>query len=63
MYKIIYDRCDPYGNEERNISEWFNGNWFELQDHIRVMKTNGCYNIDFIYVLLSIDKDRVGDAE
>ena len=49
-YEIIYD----YDNgvlgegyfEEKNLREEFTGSWDELQDYIKSMKQNGCYNID-----------------
>lgn len=44
-YEIIYDWCGEE-SEERNLKETFTGNWFELQDHIKQMRKNGCYNID-----------------
>ena len=50
MYEIIYDYCGIDGNEERDLSEWFEGDWFDLQSHIRNMKANGCFNIEANYV-------------
>ncbi|MBO6270974.1 MAG: hypothetical protein J6N19_17735 [Clostridium sp.] len=44
MYEIIYDYDNEY-DTERNIMETFTGDWFELQDYIKQMKANGCYNI------------------
>ncbi len=41
MYEIIYDFGD-----EKNIVEKFKGNWSELQDYLKKMKNEGCYNID-----------------
>lgn len=46
MYEIIYDYTDESGYEFRNIMETFEGTWTELQDYIKQMKENGCYNID-----------------
>lgn len=43
-YEIIYDFSDDY-TDERNISERFEGSWSELQEYIKQMKQNGCYNI------------------
>lgn len=43
MYLIIYDYKD-----ERNIRETFYGSWSELQNYIKRMLKNGCYNIDAI---------------
>lgn len=43
-YEIIYDFSDDY-TDERNISEMFEGSWSELQEYIKQMKQNGCYNI------------------
>ena len=45
IYEIIYDYCGEEGYEEQNIQERFSGGWSELQDYIRQMKENGCYNI------------------
>lgn len=44
-YEIIYDWCSIDGDEERNIVEEFEGSYTELQDHIKSMRANGCYNI------------------
>lgn len=43
-YEIIYDFSNDY-TDERNISEMFEGSWQELQEYIKQMKQNGCYNI------------------
>lgn len=43
-YEIIYD----YDNEfytEYNCVETFEGDWDKLQEYIKTMKSNGCYNI------------------
>ena len=40
MYEITY--CDPEG---RVCQENFEGNWFDLQREIKIMRANGCYNI------------------
>jgi predicted enzyme involved in methoxymalonyl-ACP biosynthesis len=45
-YEIFYDYCSEDGYEERNISETFEGTWSELQDCIKQMKKQGCYNIE-----------------
>lgn len=45
MYEIIYDYTDDCGNENRNLTETFTGSWTELQDHIKLMRKNDCYNI------------------
>lgn len=51
-YYIIYDYDNGvlgYGDdyvEEKNLHEEFVGSWSELQDHIKSMKQDGCYNID-----------------
>ena len=45
MYEIIYDYLDDAGNENRNIVETFEGDWTELQTHLKKMRKNGCYNI------------------
>lgn len=50
MYEIVYDYCGIDGNEEHDLSEWFEGSWSELQDCIRQIKANGCYNIVANYV-------------
>ena len=39
-YSIIYDYDD-----ERNITEEFDGVHTELLDYIKQMRENGCYNI------------------
>lgn len=44
MYEIIYDYDDGW-SESRNNVEIFEGSWDELQDHIKKMRRNGCYNI------------------
>lgn len=44
-YELFYDYCNEDGYEERNINETFEGSWGELQDHIKQMKKQGCYNI------------------
>lgn len=45
LYEIMYDYTDEGGNEEKNIREEFEGTWTELQDYIKQMRKNGCYNI------------------
>lgn len=51
-YEIIYDwdNWDPEYpdaySEEKNIREEFTGTWTELQEYIKTMKKQGCYNID-----------------
>ena len=44
-YEIFYDYTDDGGYESINNIEYFNGDWLELQDCIKQMKRNGCYNI------------------
>ena len=44
-YEIIYDYCGEDGNCDYNIREEFTGTWEELQQYIKQMKRNGCYNI------------------
>ena len=44
-FEIVYDYCGEY-DEDYNIRETFYGSWFELQDYLKRMKENGCYNID-----------------
>ena len=44
-YSIIYDYTDDGGYESRNNVEYFNGTWLELQDCIKRMRRQGCYNI------------------
>lgn len=44
MYEIVYDYDDGW-NEYRDNVETFEGSWSELQDHIKQMRRNGCYNI------------------
>lgn len=45
MYKITYDYED-----EHNIQEIFEGDWHELQNYIRGMRQDGCYNIDASFI-------------
>ena len=45
LYEIMYDYTDDGGNEEKNIREEFEGSWTELQDYIKQMRAQGCYNI------------------
>jgi hypothetical protein len=45
-YVIYYDYTDDYGYECCNCQETFYGDWFELQDCIKAMRKNGCYNIN-----------------
>lgn len=40
-YEIVYDYED-----ERDIRDEFSGCWDELQECIRRMRENGCYNIE-----------------
>lgn len=54
VYEIIYDYCSEYDgcySEDYNIVETFEGSWTELQDYIKRMRANGCYNISatFLY--------------
>lgn len=44
MYEIIYDFCSEY-SDEHNLYETFVGSFDELQDYLKTMKRNGCYNI------------------
>lgn len=46
VYEIIYDYTSEEGYEETNNVEEFEGTWSELQDYIKQMRRNGCYNID-----------------
>jgi len=50
IYEIFYDFTDDGGYENRNIHEVFEGSWSELQDCIKSMKQNGCYNIDAVAI-------------
>lgn len=43
-YEITYDYSGEY-SDEYNIRETFVGSWTELQDYIKNMRRNGCYNI------------------
>lgn len=49
-YEIIYDYSDEYGYEYCNNKETFCGDWFELQNVIKQMRKNGCYNITAVCV-------------
>lgn len=44
-YAIFYDYTDDGGYEGRNNVEYFYGTWLELQDAIKSMRKQGCYNI------------------
>ncbi len=44
-YEIMYDYTDDGGNENTNCYETFEGSWTELQEYIKQMRENGCYNI------------------
>lgn len=45
VYEIIYDYTSEEGYEENNNVEQFEGTWTDLQDYIKQMRRNGCYNI------------------
>ena len=45
LYSIVYDYDNEY-ETERNCREEFEGTWSELQDYIKQMREQGCYNID-----------------
>lgn len=45
-YRIIYDYCDEYGYVYEDCVEDFDGSYTELQDYIKEMKRNDCYNIN-----------------
>ena len=49
MYELIYDFSDDYV-DEYNICEVFYGTWTELQECIKQMRQNGCYNISATYI-------------
>lgn len=44
-YEIIYDYDDECGTTTTNITEEFIGDWLTLQDYIKTMMSQGCYNI------------------
>lgn len=44
-YTIFYDYCPDDGYDEKNLQEDFTGTWYELQDYLKQMRINGCYNI------------------
>lgn len=46
IYEIIYDYTSEEGYEENNNVEQFEGTWTDLQDYLKQMRRNGCYNID-----------------
>ena len=50
MYKIFYDYTDYAGYEWRNCQDSYDGDWNGLQECIKNMRLNGCYNIDAEYV-------------
>ena len=46
IYEVMYDYCSDDGYyEERGIVENFEGTHVELQEHIKNLKENNCYNI------------------
>lgn len=45
VYEIIYDYTSEEGYEENNNVEQFEGTWTDLQDYLKQMRRNGCYNI------------------
>lgn len=45
IYEIIYDYTSEEGYEENNNVEQFEGTWTDLQDYLKQMRRNGCYNI------------------
>ena len=46
VYEITYDYCSRDGlSWDENIRERFEGSWGELQDYIRELRYNGCFNI------------------
>lgn len=45
VYEITYDYDDEWSGGGTS-SETFEGTWSELQDYIKQMRRNGCYNID-----------------
>lgn len=49
-FVIYYDYTDDYGYECCNCQDVFYGDWFELQEYIKTMRRNGCYNIDAVAV-------------
>ena len=44
-YEIIFDVSDGFNYEELNIRELFIGSWLDLQDYLKQMRLDGCYNI------------------
>lgn len=46
VYEITYDYTSEEGYEETDNVEQFEGTWSDLQDYIKQMRRNGCYNID-----------------
>ncbi len=44
-YEIVYDFTESDGYECRNIREDYTGTWMQLQEYIKVLRKNGCYNI------------------
>ena len=49
LYDIFYDYEDDGGYVSRDNKEEFEGDWHELQQYIKSMRRNGCYNIDAVY--------------
>ena len=58
VYEITYDYDSEY-DTERNITDRFEGTWSELQEEIKRMKRNGCYNIDASH-LYSYEETIIG---
>lgn len=45
VYVIVYDEHDDWAGECCNLETSFDGTWQELQQYIKDMRKDGCYNI------------------
>ena len=48
-YEIIYDYCDEW-SETCNIVDYFDGSFNELQEYLKSLRKNDCYNITWSYI-------------
>ena len=48
-YEIIYDYADEW-SETNGLIEYFDGSFNELQEYLKQMRKNDCYNITWSYL-------------
>lgn len=48
-YEIIYDYSDEW-SDSINLVEYFEGSFSELQEYLKQMRKNDCYNITWSYL-------------